>query len=453
MANQPTQTNTIRVPAASDQAVAEMMDEIAGLAEGTSVLVTIGGLAMGQRERAGDFLESSGLGSDHDWNTSRLINQIDVVGLPSIRAVKFWRGVTHFESAARGEPSAWENEISFFWRDETPPPSTTIQAIAGIVDRHRKAFGTVAGDETALPLRDVFARQVADLTSLQTKIVRNAEQARLKREEELDKRREQLEQAAIERAAKLDEEHEARLAAVRAQQADWETRKRDLDDRTHMHARRALREHITDDLKGRLTRPPVSRSTALFRLSIFAGGLCFIALLVFFAVQSGWELANLLDAQARQSSPEIVSLPGQVVPSDPILAYVLIGRLSLAAAAAAALGFYLLNWARQLHDTDLRSERDLERYRYDLDRATWAIETILEAQKGGSVPDEWISGVTNGLFARGERRDDEQSQAEALGALLNFAAEAELGPGGTRIKLTKSGISRLRRSGLVEDAE
>jgi hypothetical protein len=84
---------------------------------------------------------------------------------------------------------------------------------------------------------------------------------------------------------------------------------------------------------------------------------------------------------------------------------------------------------------------------------------ILEAQDKEQgrltdvVPDAWIAGATHGLFARSSPRDDDHATMEALGSLLNFAAEAEIGPGGTKLKLTKRGINQLRRKGLVAGDE
>ena len=119
-------------------------------------------------------------------------------------------------------------------------------------------------------------------------------------------------------------------------------------------------------------------------------------------------------------------------------------RFGLAAAVTAGLLFYLLGWLRQIHAEDVAAERSLERYRYDIDRASWAIETILEAQgkEGGTVPEEWIYGVTRSLFA-GDQKAQDQNPLEALGTLLNVAARAEIGPNGPRIEFEKRGLRKV----------
>jgi hypothetical protein len=83
----------------------------------------------------------------------------------------------------------------------------------------------------------------------------------------------------------------------------------------------------------------------------------------------------------------------------------------------------------------------------------------LEAQvkdagrEAADVPEQWILGATHGLFSRAEPRSEDHSSMEALGALLSYAAEAEIGPGGTRLKLTPRGVRKLKKRGLVAEDE
>jgi hypothetical protein len=122
-------------------------------------------------------------------------------------------------------------------------------------------------------------------------------------------------------------------------------------------------------------------------------------------------------------------------------------RFALPAAAATGLLFYLLSWLKQLHAEDVRSERDLERYSYDIDRASWVIETILEAEtKEGDVPSEWISGVTHALFTRTDARTEESSAADGLASLFNVAAKAEFGPSGPRFEISRPGLRKIGKS-------
>ena len=119
----------------------------------------------------------------------------------------------------------------------------------------------------------------------------------------------------------------------------------------------------------------------------------------------------------------------------------------MAAAGAAGFLVYMLGWLRRIQSEDVRAERDLERYRYDVDRASWAIETILEAQtkEAGVVPDRWIEGVTHGLFSRIEEPSDDGGALQVMSELLNVAARAKIGPGGTELEINRGGLRKLAK--------
>jgi hypothetical protein len=83
-----------------------------------------------------------------------------------------------------------------------------------------------------------------------------------------------------------------------------------------------------------------------------------------------------------------------------------------------------------------------------VNRASWVVETILEAQtkEAGEVPQEWVHGVTHNMFARNEGRDEDHHALDALGALLGISAKAELGPTGPKLELRRDGLRRLGRA-------
>ncbi len=286
----------------------------------------------------------------------------------------------------------------------------------------------------------LFARQMADLASLQRQIVVEAEEARHQREMEYQQRLHAIEEEASAKRAQEAAANEAGWAKLQKERERLAAREVEIDDRSHMHARREMRERITKDLRDRLTRPPVSAEAKLMRRSISVTCYGLIALFSIAAIYSAVELAFLTNAGGVD-----------------LKFYLAIGRFTASLAATAAVGFYLLGWLRRIHDDDVRSERDLERYLYDVDRASWAIDTILEAQSRDTadqqvaIPIEWIQGATHGLFARTERKNEDQAASEALGALLNFAAEAKFGPSGPEFKITKQGLAKARKSGLLTD--
>ena len=64
-----------------------------------------------------------------------------------------------------------------------------------------------------------------------------------------------------------------------------------------------------------------------------------------------------------------------------------------------SVGFllYSLKWLRELYNYDNNRQKELEMYAYDINRASWAIETIMESQlnKNSLPPQTWIDAVLN----------------------------------------------------------
>jgi hypothetical protein len=134
------------------------------------------------------------------------------------------------------------------------------------------------------------------------------------------------------------------------------------------------------------------------------------------------------------------------------LVYVSLIRLGVSTAGAAGFIVYLLGWLRRVHNEDVRAERDLERYRYDVDRASWAIETILEAQEkqSGIVPDRWIDGVTHALFVRTEEPPEDGGAVQIMSQILDVAARAKIGPNGTELEINRGGLRKLAKEKRIK---
>jgi len=422
--------NTFRIPSPDDAKLLEILERMADALE-TDFNLNVGGYSVGSFSTASEAKTAL----LHDAVGARLITS---AGLTSDRfAVVFHRMVTQFGSPNLSEPSNWEAEFySYRQNHDAPNLAQKTMRVAAIVDEYRREF-TSKIKPIAPPrdFSDIYARQLADLTDLHTKIVRDAEEARLRNERELEeRRRQQEEQFAAERALIIAEMQDARRV-IANEDAALARRKQEIDDRSHMHARRQMRDAITTELKSRQKLPAVSKNTAMLRVFIMVVCMAIFATLGGFAAVSGNEVLIMIQANKPLTSP--------------FFAVIIRGALLTLGAVGAA--WYALSFLRKIHDEDLRAERDLERYLYDVDRASWAIETVLEAQRREGeddaieIPQEWVHGVTRGLFQRTESRDPEESSLAALGSIFNFAAEAELGPGGTKVRFNKPGLRAMKR--------
>lgn len=87
----------------------------------------------------------------------------------------------------------------------------------------------------------------------------------------------------------------------------------------------------------------------------------------------------------------------------------------------------------------------MERYAIDLNRASWAIETILEAssKEGVQIPDIMIQGVSRNLFGAEEKKDEAKS--DALAELLRSSAKVRVGADGAEFSINGRGAVKLAK--------
>lgn len=432
-----TQDRTFRIPSITDKVVLDTFEKIAKLSDDATFWVEIAGVHSANWTDASEFTNEN---SGH-WTKSRIITRAGCTfGTPALN-VLFHRSTTSWDqnNHARATPSAWENEFYLYWRsDRGDPPADIRVEIAQIVShlQHNNFKPSAAADA----FTDAMAIQVARLADMQASILEDAENKRREHEQSFEQRRLQLDSEHSSLVAQLRSSELEAKDRVASETSRLEARRKELDDRGHMHARRQLRADITRMLGERLRRPPVSITTLALRFVVGIVTLLGIALASYIAFVSAREIALLL-------SNEKDALATGFTPLNRIALYIVMARLGASSAVAVGLLFYLLGWLRRMLDQDERVERELERYRYDIDRASWAIETILEVQnkEGGSIPTEWVSGVTHGLFRTSVARDEDTTALEALGALLNISAKAEIGPGGTKIEVGKKGLRQIGR--------
>lgn len=430
-----TSDRTYRIQALSDLSILKAFEAFADLIEGGTFSVEVAGVRTSGLTTAQDFTAQH----EGSWNRSRIVTKaVCDLGTPALQIV-FHRAVTTWDQGghARATPSAWENELYLTWRPDRGEPDAEVRlSVAQIVAGLQKAdLKPVAATDA---FTEAMAGQVARLAELQTSVMEDADRKRREQHEAFEQRREQLESENSALLAKIKTSEIEANDRLASEATRLEARRKELDDRGHMHARRQLRADITEALAERLRRPTVSMTTLALRILIGVSISVGIAVTAYIAFLSGREVAQLLSIERE-------AISGGFTPPGRVALYVVLARLGASSAVAIGLIFYLLGWLRKMLDQDERVERELERYRYDIDRASWAIETILEVQnkEGGSIPIQWVSGVTHGLFRASPAKDDDPSALEALGALLNISAKAEIGPGGTRIELGRRGLRKL----------
>lgn len=422
-------SNTFTIPSPDDRRLLRLLEDLAVQLD-KDFSLTVGGTNLGSFRTAKAVIDKMG----RDFEGSRILSTASLNVTEG--HVGFHRAVTRFGHPNLVELSSFEAEIFAFRHSHGQLPADVMLAIVDVVEAYRiDVLKTEKPARAPKDFSDIYARQLADLSELHHKIILEAEEARQRREDELAAQARANDERAEAQKAALAEQAEGVRRQLAEEEASLAARKKEIDDRSHTHARRETRQAITTEVKARQGRPPVSRNTTLYRGAIVVVSVGLFALL-------GW--LTIVNSQ------EVSVMIGRGQPLGPTF-WAIIGRLALLTVGAVGAAAYLLNFLRHMHDDDLRAERDLERYLYDVDRASWVIETVLEAQRRDGeqepveIPVEWVQGVTRSLFTRSEAKNPEESSLAAVGSLFNFAAEAELGPGGTRLKFNRPGLRALKR--------
>ena len=428
-------SNTYRIAPPTDGAIIGLFEKIAGRLSG-SFQVNVGNMLVGSHSGFGSVVEvSNGAIGKQSRNVTRLYLETSPVGGA---ALEFVRTLTHWSAQGTySAPSEYENEISAFlmpnqFGQYDNSKKAELFDVLTDLDAFRRKHSTEAHtSDGPSSFASAMASQIGQMADLHTSMLQEMVEFRSKSENQLVEDRAKLATEANALQVKLQEEHESRSISFNERETTLSAREKQVDDRNHMHARRQLRTEISNDLKKRLERPGVSAEARTIRVQFVTLASVGLAALLAYAAYTAWDIHTTLAS----------STPNQFV-----LIFLAV-RFALPAAGAGGLLLYLLNWLKQLHSEDVRSERGLERYRYDIDRASWSIETILEAQskEGGIVPAQWIAGATANLFGTPEAVIDHPA-TDALGSLLNFAAKAEFGPGGPKIELSRGDLKRLSKS-------
>jgi hypothetical protein len=284
---------------------------------------------------------------------------------------------------------------------------------------------------------DVLQKELAALTEVHGQLIRDTVELRQVVAKEHEAKLAEIVEREKKGHATLIADKDRIEKELATQKETLEAKQKELDDRNHMHVRRALRGQITDDIKARVS------GTLLTRRSRVLGAGVFVLSLIC-AAGAGWfsSLSYAAFADVLAQKPE--SFVGRE------WALLVLGiRTTLAVLASLGFLVYALTWLRRTYDEDVKLNNDLQRYALDLNRASWVIETVMEmsAKEGQTPPAKWVDGVTHGMFQAPGYGDDGVTPLEALGTLLNVTARAEVGPNGTKLEFDGKNLKKIAKSG------
>ncbi|TIR23998.1 MAG: hypothetical protein E5X34_13160 [Mesorhizobium sp.] len=277
------------------------------------------------------------------------------------------------------------------------------------------------------------------LSQLQSTTVGMTEQlaaARLKMETEFAERRSALEADFQARQAKLEETSAGLHEEMLRREGSLLQRTKELDDRDHIHARRKLREDITKGIEARLASAIVPMRTSLVGWAVFSISLLVAGFLGWVSFESLVGYVSIVQQASVKSLNPVSDFTLQQ-------GWFLLGRGVVTGGLAVAFLVYAISWLKSIYHADVRAQRELERYSIDLNRASWAVETIMEAKKdGGSIPDILVAGVSRNLFDTGPSKDS-SLPADGLGSLLRASAKAKITTNGAEFEVNNRGARKL----------
>jgi uncharacterized membrane protein len=272
---------------------------------------------------------------------------------------------------------------------------------------------------TILKLETKFAEQIEAITSWTVRQAEAAEQRKLELIAETQSERE-----------KLRSTHEARETQLKQYAEELVQKRRDLDDRDYMHARRAIRGDLQKLVATREAKFGLTPSTRRMRLPIHLALV--LAIVVLCAVNV------IFYFQFR----ELEVKEWQVA----FWAFLKQG-LSVAALVGAIL--YYARWMNRWFEEHANAEFLLKQFQLDVDRASWVVETALEWKRvhSAEIPPSLLEGITKNLFAERDRHTEKLNAADDLAsALIGSASQLKLKAGDNEISLDRKGIQQLTKT-------
>lgn len=404
--------SVIRSPRLSDSQILNLWDKLEEISEGRAKNFKVSGDIAVERK---ELEEIEGLDTSFSLDFAYFMSNDKSI------AITFRRGISEGDFNSRTASLYFDEFQVQPSNNAVPSPTEVVRFTRAIQDASR---ADLLSEPTLKPpeVSDFMEAQFSQLSALVTKMASQFDD----RQAKLDKYRADLEQKHIDKISALEKEHQERLEALAGERKELEKLRLDLDDRDNVHVRRELRGKITEEVQQRLESP-----------SRYGRGGSTQWLVVFLSLGA----SAILYWLAYTSQLEINA--GSV---DPNAFWFSLAKAVLAGIAATGFVAYAIAWVRKIHLDNAEAAQSLERYALDIDRASWAIETIIEMSKkdGAEIPTAWVEGVCEGLFSSKGRSDD-VTALHALGALMDVAGGAEIGTNGTKISLNRRGTKALAR--------
>ena len=370
------------------------------------------------------------------------ILSLDVHSAQANLSISFRRGICENSEQPNGnrQASPYFDEIFIHSRNTNRPANA--DSIIKYIDVVEKTIGEVSRtfegqDQNVIDvlrvemsaLNEIYRNMLKDLADERNRLLKGFQDQRQSLEEDRRAARKKIDEEAEQRQRDFQSHMAREDDKISKQKHQLDAREQELDNRQHMHVRRELREKIIDEFKRRSKAPIVSKSAARMRWTVFSLTLLAGIGLAGFGL---WTFYLLVGTEFEWSSY-----------------WLLVARAAILSVGGIGLFLYAIRWLRSMYLDDVWTTRHYDNYRDDIDRASFAIETIMEfssEKEGIAAPEAWIEGVCRNLF-RSDVGDQVEGgrQADALIDLLKSISSASVGPNGAEVTLSRRDSRRLAK--------
>ena len=380
--------------------------------------------------------------------SSHAILSLDVDSNQNNVVIRFRRGTcpNSEEPDTNRQASPYFDEIFVCTRNNNPATSPealitcldvieeTLHEVPPALQGHGQDVVDALHAQTST-LNETYRKMLSDFADERIQFLKEFEEQRQRVEEERQTAREKIEAEKEQHEKEFQKRMESEEVRLSQRQTELDAREQELDNRQHMHVRRELREKISKEFRSRAGEPVVSKRAARMRWAIFSLTLAAGIGMGGFGLRAFYLLVS--------AEFDITDY------------WMLVVRAAILALGGVGFFLYAIQWLRNIYLDDVRTSRRYESYRDDIDRASFAIETIIEIgneKQGVAAPEAWIEGVCRNLFRSdvGDKAES-SSQADAFIELLRSISSASVGPNGAEVTLDRKGGKRLAKTISASD--
>ena len=438
-------TEKIKIPRASDKAVADAFQKLGGkFGIQSASVVGITGVHIGQVA-----LADAPIG---EW---KALLALDSYLIESMHSQLGHLSIVYSRGGSQGpdQKSPIYDELTFNFNDGQTEPSPIVRLeIVAFLNQKLKRFeiGRVSTSGVSPEINQVLAIHQSNLERLEKlneDLISKSADFRESIELRFEGKVTQLEAEFAEKQTAVNKVAEEQATRLLVREETLAEKLAAIDDRNNTHVRREIRDRMLDDVKQRILKFGVSEATERKRRPVAIGMIFLAASIVSLILWTVFEIgtaeaAAFLPGGGIASSP-VAQAPGSNATKafDASTLYWLWGRLAVLSVSLLASIIFYIKWQNRWADQHAASEFQLQQFYIDVNRANWVIESCLEWRKetDSAIPAELLSSITNGLFINPLTEPDRVMHPadELASALMGSASKLNLKVGDSELEFDK----------------